>query len=126
MLAETHLFILLVQPSWRIPHFRIDIFLCDGKVDEIKVEIVQPEIRQRSFCSFLDVFLGMETVPELAGNEKFLTFHQLTINGCFEAITDARFIAVVCCAWPPCQLCITEECECSGGCFYRRRAVLRL
>lgn len=56
---------------------------------EIEVEVIQLEIRQRSFRSFFDVLLRMETVPELAGDKELLAFHQTTVNGCFEAITDA-------------------------------------
>ena len=47
----------------------------NGPMDEIKVQIIELQTRQRSTACFLDIFSFMEVIPQLAGNPNIFTLH---------------------------------------------------
>jgi len=73
----------------------INVLEGDGEVDEVEIEVFQSPVLELELASGLDVFLGMESIPELGSNPDVFTLDEASINGLLNAITSLLLVAVV-------------------------------
>ena len=65
-----------------------------GPVDQIEVEVIQPQIGQGLLQGRLHILGGMGAVPQLGGDPELLPPHQALAECNVERFTDLGFIAV--------------------------------
>jgi len=82
-------------PAGRIHFVEGNEFERDGEVDEEEVELFKPQIVEGFFASGANMLGLVISVPEFAGDPKFVTGAQSGFDGGGDSFPDEGFIAVV-------------------------------
>ena len=64
-------------------------------MDEVQVEVFQPEVLQLLARNRLDLVALVERVPQLGHHEELLALDEAVLDGACNALADLLFVAVV-------------------------------
>lgn len=88
--------VLAIVSEARWVSFRgIDIFEGDGKMNDVKVEVVDAPVLELLFTDGLHTVMVVERVPQFRDKEEVGTFHYAFFDGASDALTGFLFVAVV-------------------------------
>ena len=88
-------FVGVKKPLWWIASLKRDEFERDGEMNEVKVEIIELQIRQRAIKGKRDMLRRVIGIPELRGYPKVFAGDEPIYDCPLDAVANLRLIAVV-------------------------------
>lgn len=70
------------------------MFVADGRVHQVQIDVVQSKVRQTPATRSLDVLRVVMDVPQLRNDENFLAFHFAGRNFLVDGFSDLRLVLV--------------------------------
>ena len=94
MLHRRVLGLFVEKPTRRIALFKRDIGQCNGKVDQVEIELIETKIGKRSLAGSADVIWMMKGIPELRSDPEIVTRSAIR-DRTFQSFSHRNFVAVV-------------------------------
>ena len=94
MLHRRVLGLFVEKPTRRIALFKRDIGQCNGKVNQVEIELIETEIGKRSLAGRADVIWMMKGIPELRSDPEIVTRSAIR-DHIFQSFSHRNFVAVV-------------------------------
>ena len=85
----------IVEPLGRIALLEGDERQRDREVDQVKIEIIHPEIAKRTFKGRANVLAGVVGVPELGCDPQFVCWHSHALESSADSFTHFHLVAVI-------------------------------
>ena len=86
----------VVEPTRGVPLLGVDVFECNGEVDDVQVEVVDAPVAELLAADGLDLLAVVEGLPELADDEEIFALYEAVFDGTGYALAALDFVAVVC------------------------------
>ena len=84
-----------MEPLGRVAHVKGDKLEGDGKVDEVKVKVVDSEVGQALAGGELDMLAAVVRVPKLGGDPELLARDEPRVDRHLDPLADLDLVAVV-------------------------------
>lgn len=85
----------LMDPFWGVSDLGVDVLKSNGEVDDVKIEVSETEVLQRSLKSWSDMLSLVEGVPKLGDNEEVFSLDSSGLDDATDSFSDFLLVSII-------------------------------
>jgi hypothetical protein len=85
----------LMDPFWGVSDLGVDVLKSNGEVDDVKIEVSETEVLQRSLKSGSDMLSLVEGVPKLGDNKEVFSLDSSGLDDATDSFSDFLLVSII-------------------------------